>query len=787
MENNDIDLDSINIPNELPILPLRGTVIFPSMIIPITIGRAGSVRLVEEATAGNRIIGVAAQKNSQVDEPHEDDVYSVGTAIHIMKMLKMPDDTIQLLVQGFSRIHIEYYTQNEPYFRARIKPLQVEEEDDDTEAQALRRNILATLEKIASLSPQSGTELYTMVLNIKKPGRLADLVVSSLNLSTEQQQDFLETLSVKERLKKLHVLLGKELQLSEISSKIQTDMKERLDKTQREYILREQLKAIQKELGEGEEQSDELRDMRNRIKSAKMPRDVEKEAEKETDRMSKIPPASPEYTVARTYLEWLVTLPWSVSSEDNLDIRQAQRVLDEDHYDLKKIKERILEFLAVRRLKKDTKGPILCFVGPPGVGKTSLGKSIARAMGRKFMRISLGGIRDEADIRGHRRTYIGSLPGRIIQGIKRAGSNNPVFMMDEVDKIGIDFRGDPASALLEVLDPEQNNSFVDHYLDVPFDLSHVMFITTANVIYTIPPPLLDRMEILSLPGYTEEEKLKIAQEYLVPRQIDAHGLPHDKVRFEDKALGKITRDYTREAGLRNLEREIATICRKLAAKYARDEVVPFIVNENAVSEFLGPVQYFSEVAERIKQPGVAIGLAWTQAGGDIIFIEATKMRGKKILTLTGQLGQVMKESAQAAFSYIRSKADELHIADDFFEKYDVHIHIPAGAIPKDGPSAGITMAVALASLLTGRTVQPYCAMTGEITLRGNILPVGGVKEKVLAARRAGITTVLLPDKNRKDLEEIPDEVRKSINFVFIETIQQAFGVALEKEKIPVMA
>ncbi|MHB9154317.1 MAG: endopeptidase La, partial [Endomicrobiales bacterium] len=508
--------------------------------------------------------------------------------------------------------------------------------------------------------------------------------------------------------------------------------------------------------------------------------DVEKEAEREVDRMSKIPPASPEYTVARTYVEWLVSLPWAVSTQDNLDIDQAQKVLDEDHYDLEKIKERILEFLAVRKLKRETKGPILCFVGPPGVGKTSLGKSIARAMGRKFIRISLGGIRDEADIRGHRRTYIGALPGRIIQGIRRAGSNNPVFMMDEVDKIGLDFRGDPASALLEVLDPEQNNAFVDHYLDVAFDLSKVMFITTANVTHTIPAPLQDRMETLSLPGYTEEEKLAIAQKYLVPRQITANGINPEKLKFEDSAIRKIILDYTREAGLRNLEREIATICRKTAAELARGHDKNVIVTDKNVSDFLGPVRFFSEVAERTNKPGVAIGLAWTQTGGDIIFIEATKMKGKKILTLTGQLGDIMKESAQAALSYIRSQATNLGIPDDFFENYDIHIHVPAGAIPKDGPSAGVTMAVALASLLTDRTVTPYLAMTGEITLRGNVLPVGGIKEKVLAAKRAGIRTVLLPQKNEKDIEEVPPEVRKDLKIAFIDSIEDAIDKALEK-------
>jgi ATP-dependent Lon protease len=787
MIDNDIFFDRHSVPEELPILPLRGIVVFPSMVLPITVGREKSFKLVDEASAGNRVIGVVAQRDSENNDPSPEDLYKVGTAVTILKTFRLPDNTVQLLIQGFSRIIIQEYTREKPYFKAKVKAVGVsEDEERSSEVQALTRNILDILEKISGLSGHMGSELYSMALNIKSPSRIADLVISALNLTLEQEQEFIEMFDIGARLQKLNILLNKELQLSELSSKIQTDVKEKIDKTQREFILREQLKAIKKELGEEEETNEEIKTLRDKVIKARMPPDVQKEADREIERMSKIPPASPEYTVSRTYLEWLVSLPWAVSTQDNLDIDTAKKVLDEDHYDLEKIKERILEFLAVRTLKKEMKGPILCFVGPPGVGKTSLGKSIARAMGRRFIRISLGGIRDEADIRGHRRTYIGALPGRIVQGIRRAGSNNPVFMMDEVDKIGFDFRGDPASALLEVLDSEQNNAFVDHYLDVAFDLSKVMFITTANVAHTIPAPLLDRMEVLQLSGYTEEEKLKITQRYLVPRQIDANGIPANKVTFKDEAIMRIIRDYTREAGLRNLEREIGTICRKLATDYARGKQDPVIITADNAPDLLGPMRFFAEMAERINKPGVAIGLAWTQTGGDIIFIEAAKMRGKKNLILTGQLGDVMKESAQAALSYIRSQAVNLRLAEDFFENYDIHIHVPAGAIPKDGPSAGVTMAVAVASLFMNRTVNPYLAMTGEITLRGNVLPVGGIKEKVLAAKRAGIKTVLLPGKNQKDLEDIPEALRDELKIVFINSIEEAIQSAIEApEREPV--
>jgi ATP-dependent Lon protease len=648
------------------------------------------------------------------------------------------------------------------------------------EIEALMMNLKNLFQRAVELAPYLTTELGTMVSNIKSPSILADLIASNLNISTTEKQGILETFDVRERLTKVHLFLNKEVQVLELGNKIQSQVKEDMDRTQREYYLREQLKAIKKELGELDEHSTEIKELREKIKKAKMPPDALAAAEKELDRLAKIPPASAEYTVARTYLDWLAELPWSETTEDNLDIDNAQKTLDEDHYDLEKVKKRILEYLAVRKLKADMKGPILCFVGPPGVGKTSLGKSIARTMGRKFIRISLGGVRDEAEIRGHRRTYVGALPGRIIQGIKKAGSNNPVFMLDEVDKIGMDFRGDPSSALLEVLDPEQNFSFSDHYIDVPFDLQKVMFITTANVLDTIPPALRDRMETLELPGYSEDQKMMIAKEFLIPKQINEHGLSSVFIEFDDAALQTVISSYTREAGVRNLEREIATICRGVAKDVARGIKEKVVIVPDNLHKFLGPVKFFPEVAERTSDPGVATGLAWTPTGGDIIFVEATKMRGEKGLTLTGQLGDVMKESAQAALAYVRSKAKELSIEEDFFGKNDIHIHVPAGAIPKDGPSAGITMFVALTSLLTNKPVRNDVAMTGEITLRGLVLPVGGIKEKVLAGMRAGIRTIILPKKNEKDLEEIPEHIRNQMNFKFIQRMDEAIELALKQ-------
>ncbi len=636
-------------------------------------------------------------------------------------------------------------------------------------------------QKVVEMAPQLPGELAIMAMNVEDPSALADLVASILNIPLEEKQGILETLNAKERLEKVNFLLSKELSVLELGSKIQSQVREGIDKSQRDYYLREQLKAIQKELGEKDERTLEVEELRKRLTAARLPSEALKEAQRELDRLSKMSPGAPEYTVVRTYLDWLIELPWGVSTEDNLDIAQAQKILDDDHYDLEKVKKRILEYLAVRKLKADMKGPILCFYGPPGTGKTSLGKSIARALGRKFIRMSLGGVRDEAEIRGHRRTYIGALPGRIIQGIRKAGSHNPVFMLDEVDKLGMDFRGDPSSALLEVLDPEQNYAFSDHYLEVPFDLSKVLFIATANLLDPIPPALRDRMEVLDLPGYTEEEKLGIAEKYLIPKQLQSHGLTPDHLKFESEAIRRIIRDYTREAGVRNLEREIANICRGVARKVAEGQGGLTAIRPQEVLSYLGPAKFFSEVAERTSVAGVATGLAWTATGGDILFVEATHMKGQKGFNLTGQLGEVMKESAQAALSYIRSKARALGIPEGFFNRQDIHIHVPAGAIPKDGPSAGVTMFTALTSLLTGRPVRSDVAMTGEITLRGLVLPVGGIKEKVLAAKRAGIRTLILPKPNEKDLEEVPVPVRNGLRFHFVQRMDEIIPLALEKK------
>jgi len=676
---------------------------------------------------------------------------------------------------------VKKYIASEPYVRAEIEVLP-DVLEKDIEVDALAFNIKNLFHRVLELSPYLPSELGAMVMTIEEPGTLADTVTSSLNLNKDEKQTVLETFDIRERLEKVNLFLTRQIEVLELGSKIQSQVKDGLDKAQREFILREQLKAIQKELGEKDERALEIEELRTKIKERELPPSAAKEAERELDRLAKMHPAAAEYTVSRTYLDWLLDLPWNVSTEDNLDIEAAQKVLDEDHYNLDKVKTRILEYLAVRKLKADMKGPILCFVGPPGTGKTSLGKSIARALERKFYRMSLGGIRDEAEIRGHRRTYVGALPGRIIQGIRKTSSNNPVFMLDEVDKIGIDFRGDPASALLEVLDPEQNFTFSDHYLGVEFDLSKVMFITTANILDTIPPALRDRMEVLDLPGYTWEEKLKIAKEFLVPRQLKEHGLTNANLIFQDDAIKKIIGEYTREAGLRNLEREIATVCRRVAKEVAKGVTELVSVTPEMIHKFLGPFKFFSELAERTSEPGVATGLAWTQAGGDIIFVEATKMPGKKTLSLTGHLGDVMKESAEAALSYVRSKSKELGITDDFYEKNDIHIHVPAGAIPKDGPSAGITMFTALVSVLTDRPVRNDVAMTGEITLSGLTLPVGGIKEKVLAAHRVGIKSIILPKRNEKDLEEIPKGIREMMDFHFVERMDEVIDIALSERK-----
>jgi ATP-dependent Lon protease len=775
------DVSGIVVPDTLPLLPLRGVVIFPSAIVPLLISRGSSLKLVEDCLAGERMLGLIAQKNPEEEAPEPNGLYARGTAGRVLKMLKYPDGSIRILVQGLRRIEVAEFTQREPYFRARVRVL-TDQYQASKDLEAVQANMVNQFAKFVSMIPYLPDELQVVVMNIKDPGKVTDLVSSNLNISLEEKQDLLNTVEVRSRLEKLSAILNREIELLELGHKIQSQVQTELNKNQKEFYLRQQMKAIQKELGEGDPRSGELEELRRKIEEAGMPEDPRKAADNEMERLKIIPPESAEHTVVRTYLEWLVNLPWSKSTEDNLEIPHARGVLDEDHYDLEKIKDRILEYLAVRKLKKDPKGPILCFVGPPGTGKTSLGRSIARAMGRKFQRISLGGVRDEAEIRGHRRTYIGALPGRIIQAMRNAQSNNPLFMLDEIDKLGMDFRGDPSSALLEVLDPEQNFTFVDHYLDVPFDLSKVMFITTANYLEPVPPALRDRMEVIELAGYTEEEKLEIARRHLIPKQRIENGLTEENIEFSTEGVQEIIRSYTREAGLRNLEREIGRVCRKVARRVTEGKTERVIVDVEKVREFLGPEKFFAEIAERVQEPGVATGLAWTPNGGEILFIEATRMAGKKSLTLTGHLGEVMKESAQAALSFIRTRAERMGIAPDFFETSDLHVHVPAGAIPKDGPSAGVAMAVALASLLTGRVVRHDLAMTGEITLRGKVLPVGGIKEKVLAAKRAGISTVILPKRNAKDLEELTESVRQEMKFFFVETIDEALEHALEPKK-----
>ncbi|MFQ5752903.1 MAG: endopeptidase La [bacterium] len=779
-EKDEIDF---KIPQVLPVLPLRNTVVFPQQILPISVGREKSIKLIEGAMRDNKLITLVAQQNGNIDQPQPKDLYGWGTIASIIKVFKMPDGTQSVMIQGLRRVQIINYTQVDPFFKALIRTHK-EKKVEGVDIEALVGNLRDLFQKVVGLANYLTPEHVMLVNNTEEPGRLADIIAWNLNISTSDKQTILELVEIKARLEKLTYLLTKELQILELGSKIQSEVQGEINKTQREYYLREQLKAIKKELGdEQDERTIEINELRKKIKQAKMPKEVEEVAEKELDRLSKMPPAAAEYTVSRTYLDWLIEVPWASGTEDNLDVYDAQKVLDEDHYDLEKVKKRIIEYLAVRKLKNDMKGPILCFVGPPGVGKTSLGKSIARALGRKFMRISLGGVRDEAEIRGHRRTYIGALPGRIIQGLKKVKSKNPVFMLDEIDKVGMDFRGDPSSALLEVLDPEQNFSFSDHYLEVPFDLSQVMFIATANLADPILPALKDRMEILELPGYTEEEKLKIAQKFLIPKQLKEHGLNESQIKFENEAIIEIVHSYTREAGVRNLERELATICRGVAREVVEGKTESKTIQKDNLSTYLGAIKYFSEVAERTSRPGVATGLAWTPAGGDILFIEATKMRGKGDLILTGSLGDVMKESAKAALSYIRSKASELKIDDDMFNKIDIHIHVPAGAIPKDGPSAGVTIFTTLVSLLSKRLVYNNVAMTGEITLRGLVLPVGGIKEKVLAANRAGITKVILPKKNEKDLDEIPEEVRNKVQLCFVGDMDEVMQHALSNESV----
>jgi len=777
----DIKREDVEIPNTLPLLPVRDVVIFSYMILPLFVGREGSIKAVDEALSKDRLIFLATQKDPTVEDPKPEGIYSVGTVATVMRMLKLPDGRVKILVQGLMRGRIIEYTQQKPCYIVNIEKIKEPIMPElPLEAEALMRSVKEHSEKVLSLRGLLSSDVLMVLNDIEDPGRLADLVGSNLNLKIEEAQQVLEIFNPIDRLIKVNELLSKEVELSSMQAKIQSQAKEEMTKTQRDYFLREQLRAIKNELGDADERTKETIDLKKKIKKAKMPKEVEKEANKQLDRLEQMHPDAAEASIVRTYLDWLVELPWKVNTKDNLDIKAAKKVLDEDHYNLEKVKERILEYLGVRKLSKKKKGPILCFVGPPGVGKTSLGKSIARALGRKFTRISLGGVRDEAEIRGHRRTYVGALPGRIIQSIKQAGSNNPVFVMDEIDKVGADFRGDPSAALLEVLDPEQNSAFSDHYLNVPFDLSNVMFITTANLVDPIIPALKDRMEVITLSGYTEEEKLKIALKFLLPRQLEENGITEKDMKISNEAILQMISNYTHEAGLRNLEREIAGVCRKVARRIAEGKKGGSKVNRGNLHKYLGTPRYLPEEEQSISEAGVATGLAWTQAGGEILHIEASTMKGKGNLILTGQLGDVMKESAQAAMSYARSKAKELNLDEDFYKNQDAHIHIPAGAIPKDGPSAGITMATALISALSKTPVDKDIAMTGEITLRGRVLPIGGLKEKALAALRAKIGTVIIPERNKKDLDDIPNYIKKKINFVFAKKMDEVLKAALLK-------
>jgi ATP-dependent Lon protease len=782
-KNNKINEKDIEIPQELPVLAVRDIVIFPYMIIPLFVGRDISVKAVEHALNTNRLILLLTQKDFNIEVPEPSDLYNIGTICMIMRMLRLPDGRLKILVQGISKAKALDFYQSEVFYMAKIEKIEDEAIKEITiEHEAIIRTVKEQLEKVISLGKNILPDAMVIIENIDEPGRLADLIASNLGLKSDQAQEILEINNPIERLKKINEILNREIQLLTIQQKIQKDAKNEIDKTQREYFLREQLKAIQRELGDIDEKAEEITEFRKKIEEAKMPEKVKEEAEKQLKRLERMHPESAESAVIRTYLEWLTELPWTRSTEDRLDIKSAKDVLDKDHYDLEKVKERILEYLSVRKLKEKMKGPILCFIGPPGVGKTSLGRSIAKALGREFVRISLGGVRDEAEIRGHRRTYVGALPGRIIQGIRQAGKNNPVLMLDEIDKLGMDFRGDPSSALLEVLDPEQNNSFVDHYLAVPYDLSKVMFICTGNIADTIPSALKDRMEIIYLSGYTEEEKLQIAKKYLIPKQIEEHGLNPSILKISDKAIRYIITHYTREAGVRNLEREIANLCRKVAKYVAEGKKKKFYLTAQKVPKFLGAPKYLPEEELKKEEVGVATGLAWTEAGGDVIYVEATIMKGKGNLILTGQLGDIMKESAQAALSYVKSKAKELKIEEKLFSNSDLHIHVPAGAIPKDGPSAGITMASAIASVFTGKPLRKDVAMTGEITLRGRVLPIGGLKEKVLAAKRMGIKTVIIPKRNKKDLEELPKYVKEGMKFILVESMDQVLRHIFSKTK-----
>ena len=770
---------------DLPVLPVRDTVLFPHAVLPLTVGRESSVNLINSLGEDKTII-VVAQREARVDAPQPVDLYSIGTIAVVHKVVKMPNQSLFVFAEGLDRVHLKEYTQLTPYMRTTVETIPELVPKNNPEEEALQRNVLNLFQQIVAGSPTLSDELATVAMNIDESGRLVDFIASSLpTLSTRDKQEILETADIRSRLEKINQHLAKELEVMQLRNKIQSEVQDRVQQTQREFYLREQMKAIQKELGESDETTRDSEELKQKIEQAGMPDEVKKEALKELGRLARMSPMAADYSVTRNYIEWLAVLPWSRSGGAEVDILAAKEILDTDHYDLKKVKDRILDYLSVRRLKPSMKGPILCFVGPPGVGKTSLGKSIARAMGRKFVRLSLGGVHDEAEIRGHRRTYIGALPGQIIQGIRRADTNDPVFMLDEVDKLGRDFRGDPSSALLETLDPEQNNTFRDNYLDVPFDLSKVLFITTANMLDPVPEPLRDRMEIIELQGYTEDDKVPIAERYLIPRQTDENGITMDQIEFPEETLRYVIRHYTREAGVRNLERQIGTLCRKQARRMAEGKTGKLVVTPEVVREFLGgeKIRVDTEIAERTKRAGVAVGLAWTPAGGDVLFIEATKMKGKGEFKITGQIQDVMRESMEAARSWVRSNAETLGVDEDFFTKWDLHIHVPAGAIPKDGPSAGITIVTALISLLTGRPVRPFTAMTGEITLSGNVLPIGGIKEKFLAAKRAGVKDCIFPAENKTNIEEdLTPEQLSGVNIHYVSLLEEVLAIALPSSK-----
>jgi ATP-dependent Lon protease len=773
-----LDIDELELPSALPILPLKDTVVFPDSVLPLAIGQERSVRLVDDVVSGDRLVALVAAKDREVEQPGWDDLYEIGTAAVVQKMIRVPDGSLRILVQGIRRIRLLGRSQEEPYLVGRFAEVP-DIVSDSPETQALTQNVQTLFARLIGLVPYLPEELAFAAANVEEPSALCHLVASVLRLKTEEKQRLLELDDVEERLRSVLVILNRELEVAELGSKIQSQVQSEMESSQREYFLRQQLKAIQDELGEGDPEQAELKELRDRAAEVALTEEARKAVDRELARLEKLPTAAAEYGVIRTYVEWILSLPWDKTTQDNLDLQQARRILDEDHFDLDKVKERILEYLAVSKLKNDLSGPILCFVGPPGVGKTSLGQSIARTLGRKFVRISVGGVRDEAEIRGHRRTYIGAMPGTIIRALRDAESRNPVFLIDEIDKMGADFRGDPASAMLEVLDPEQHSSFRDHYLDLPFDLSKVLFICTANQLETIPPPLLDRMDVIHLSGYTEEEKLGIARKYLVPKQLKAHGLKRSQLTFTEKGLRIIIREYTREAGVRQLERQIAAVCRKAARRIAEGDTERMSADGKRVREWLGPRHFVADVRKRTSEPGVATGLAVTAVGGDVLFIEATAYPGEGRLKVTGQLGEVMQESAQAAHSWVRTHGLELGIDPHWFGENDVHVHIPAGAVPKDGPSAGITMATAIASIATGKPVSEEVAMTGELTLSGQVLPIGGLREKALAAQRAGIRKVIFPRENESDLEELPEETREELEFLPVDWIEEALAIAFD--------